>query len=845
MPHAASATVDRPFAASHLSLRDYGLVLVQLVVLTVLVWQFHLEEKRHLLAGLAFALGGFAIHAQLPAKLRRGWFVALSLGALVLVLGPLQAVYALAVSAALIGTAVLPIAFWLRVLVLLGLAACCVWLRNNSEDMFWPIVGSMFMFRLLVYMHSVRRERRPSTWLETCSYFFLLPNAFFPLFPVVDYRTFQDTYYNEERRQIYQTGIHWMVVGVGHLLLYRLLKYELLPTPLEIRNYRDVVLFLATNYALYVRVSGHFHLICGMLHLFGFNLPRTHDHYFFASSFSDIWRRINIYWKDFMLKTFFFPAFFRARAWGGGDLPGVAVAVLWVFLWTWLAHSWQVFWLLGDFPFRMQDAALWLGVGMLVATNAMFDYRRAAASRPQTVAFSFLRATIHALKVLGVFSCVSLFWAHWSNPEILKMLLFSTYLMTVRVEDLVIVFGAVGLAIAIGVAVQYARRQSVPLNDAKTISTALVGQGRLSFDQSVGLHLVPLIGVLLLSQPPVYDLFGKRASTAIAGLQVDKMNRAEALAILDGYYEELNDKSLQAGPFLGDPAPQRRGPAVDFGDMIQQREDLLEHELIPNWTGTWSNATITINRWGMRDRDRAIAKPAGTRRIALIGSSLVMGFGVGDEQTFSRLLEEQLNADAGSQNRHYEVLNFGVGRYSPLHRRLQIEHKVIPFHPDLIVYFAHQDELYTSARRLATAVYRGIKLEDVCLDHLVQNEGFTDSASEAHIHTVMERHHAEILRCTYRRMAACRVAGVQVLYVYLPAPGDHNLPFDPRICLSMAAEAGIETADLSTWWGDRSPVEVLLGKADYHPNALGHRLLAEALEEILRQRPALLQRTVD
>ena len=132
------------------------------------------------------------------------------------------------------------------------------------------------------------------------------------------------------------------------------------------------MLYLVANYALYLRVSGHFHLICGMLHLFGWNLPRTHDNYFLASSFSEIWRRINIYWKDFLMKTFFYPAFFLLRT----RLPiqssrrdGIAlfIAVLWAFFWTWLAHSWQTFWILGRFPFLLGHGVTWLIVGLLVA----------------------------------------------------------------------------------------------------------------------------------------------------------------------------------------------------------------------------------------------------------------------------------------------------------------------------------------------------------------------------------------------------------------------------------------------------------------------------------------------
>ena len=50
-----------------------------------------------------------------------------------------------------------------------------------------------------------------------------------------------------------------------------------------------------------------------MLHLFGFNLPETQSLYYLASSFTDFWRRINIYWKDFMMKVFYYPAFFGLK----------------------------------------------------------------------------------------------------------------------------------------------------------------------------------------------------------------------------------------------------------------------------------------------------------------------------------------------------------------------------------------------------------------------------------------------------------------------------------------------------------------------------------------------------
>ena len=46
--------------------------------------------------------------------------------------------------------------------------------------------------------------------------------------------------------------------------------------------------------------------------------------------------------------------------------------------------------------------------------------------------------------------------------------------------------------------------------------------------------------------------------------------------------------------------------------------------------------------------------------------------------------------------------------------------------------------------------------------------------------------------------------------------------------------------DLTGAYGDHLPAELWIEEDDVHPNALGHRLLADRLESLLRQRPDLL-----
>ena len=92
-----------------------------------------------------------------------------------------------------------------------------------------------------------------------------------------------------------------------------------------------------------------------------------------ASSVSDVWRRINIYWKDFLAKLFFYPTFFALRGWG--RRLALAVASLRVFVATWLLHSYQVFWLRSELPLSWNDAVLWLTAGVVVAVNLQLDLR--------------------------------------------------------------------------------------------------------------------------------------------------------------------------------------------------------------------------------------------------------------------------------------------------------------------------------------------------------------------------------------------------------------------------------------------------------------------------------------
>jgi hypothetical protein len=116
-------------------------------------------------------------------------------------------------------------------------------------------------------------------------------------------------------------------------------------------------------------------------------------------------------------------------------------------------------------------------------------------------------------------------------------------------------------------------------------------------------------------------------------------------------------------------------------------------ELQPHLDTLFKLTPFSTNSAGFRDRERSFAKPPGAFRIAMIGASYVMGSGVPVERTVARVLEDRVAAARAGA----EVLNFGVGGYTPWQSAALLERRAIAYHPDLIV-FATSPGLYETHR---------------------------------------------------------------------------------------------------------------------------------------------------
>jgi hypothetical protein len=97
---------------------------------------------------------------------------------------------------------------------------------------------------------------------------------------------------------------------------------------------------------------------------------------------------------------------------------------------------------------------------------------------------------------------------------------------------------------------------------------------------------------------------------------------------------------------------------------------------------------VNTNSWGTRGKDFGKEKPSNTYRILVLGDSMTFGWGVEDDETYSFLLEEELNNLAKSKNisRNFEVINAGFTSGRTLDSYyVYLKEVGIQFDPDLII----------------------------------------------------------------------------------------------------------------------------------------------------------------
>ncbi|NND55355.1 MAG: SGNH/GDSL hydrolase family protein [Gammaproteobacteria bacterium] len=112
-------------------------------------------------------------------------------------------------------------------------------------------------------------------------------------------------------------------------------------------------------------------------------------------------------------------------------------------------------------------------------------------------------------------------------------------------------------------------------------------------------------------------------------------------------------------------------------------------ELPPNLDATFAGAPLRTNSAGLVDREYSTAKSPGTFRVAVLGSSWTMASGVAPEHAWHAVMEEHYathyEQQSGTGQPRVEFINFALETYGLSEIAGTLRHKVMAYDPDLIL----------------------------------------------------------------------------------------------------------------------------------------------------------------
>jgi len=213
-----------------------------------------------------------------------------------------------------------------------------------------------------------------------------------------------------------------------------------------------------------------------------------------------------------------------------------------------------------------------------------------------------------------------------------------------------------------------------------------------------------------------------------------------------------------------------------------------------------------------------------------------MGTGVEDDETYENLVEDRLNATRGPQDPPVEILNFSVAGHGPLSRLYDIERKVMDFQPDVLVLVA-LDDIGWSTREFLNGVLGEYELPWPELYEMATAWGIEPGMDRVVAEARVRPHRFELLGWTYQRiMDQVNAHGMRAFLLVLPRPRQETEERMAQVAeqMQVARDVGMTPISLLSAYSSAKDLSTLwVANWDRHPNAEGHRLLANAFYDAI------------
>jgi len=236
-----------------------------------------------------------------------------------------------------------------------------------------------------------------------------------------------------------------------------------------------------------------------------------------------------------------------------------------------------------------------------------------------------------------------------------------------------------------------------------------------------------------------------------------------------------------------------------------------------------------------------VTKPAGTRRIVLLGSSIAAGAGVDPSQNFGSRFEKRLNESGLPQ--HFEVSNLAVGGYE-LTQVMDVALEDAPrLQPD--VYLVSLTELHMFRNwdeHLVDIVQMGLDPKYGFLRDTIRASGVRKDDDTVTALAKLAPYRLPVLRQSLMEIQS-RAARDHAFFFALLMPSMEDGNWSRKRMEGVeefVSSLGIPVIDLlDTFDGILDLVPLRIKPSDVHPNARGHEMISQNLYRKLRARPEL------
>jgi len=140
-------------------------------------------------------------------------------------------------------------------------------------------------------------------------------------------------------------------------------------------------------------------------------------------------------------------------------------------------------------------------------------------------------------------------------------------------------------------------------------------------------------------------------------------------------------------------------------NMYFEPDPYTGYRIKANSEGHFNDIPANANSQGLRDKEYPFERTPGVARILVLGDSFTVGARVEAHETYAKQLEDILNSESDAA---IEVINTGVGGWSPYQYKQYYQHYGRVFDPDVVIvgFFVGNDTyiVHFSEADLRTAV---------------------------------------------------------------------------------------------------------------------------------------------